>query len=127
MSNINTDNTIEKKKISHDFIEKVKKYLITDDQLSELKIKIKTLNTDKNVLEESILEYLTDMGETVIDTNDGKLKKSICKQKGGIKKDYIINTLSETFDDAIKVQLLTDKIMDSIPCKEKVSLKRTKK
>ena len=43
MSNINTDNTIEKKKISHDFIEKVKKYLITDDQLSELKIKIKTL------------------------------------------------------------------------------------
>ena len=76
MSNINTDNNIEKKKISHDFIEKVKKYLIIDDQLSELKNKTKTLNTDKNVLEESILEYLTDMGETVIDTNDGKLKKS---------------------------------------------------
>ena len=127
MGDTKLNNNIEKKKICHDFVEKVKKYLVIDDQLSELKNKTKLLNIDKNTLESSILEYLTEMDETVIDTNDGKLKKSICKQKGGIKKDYIINTLSETFDDAIKVQLLTDKIMDSIPCKEKVSLKRTKK
>ena len=122
-----SDDNNTQKNVSREFIDNVKKYLEMDDNIAELKTKLKNLTAEKNIYEEKILNYMTEMDETIIDTNNGKLKKSVTKTKGGIKKNYIVDTLSTTFDDAIKVQLLTDKIMDSIPSKEKITLTRTKK
>lgn len=124
---MSNDNNDVKKNISNIFVEDVKNFLSLDDNITELKNKLKKLTSEKNIFEEKILHYLENIDETVIDINNGKLKKTTVKQKGGIKKNYIVDILNETFDDKIKVELLTNKIMEAIPSKEKTSLKRTKK
>ena len=115
-----------KKKVSQEFILSVKKYLEIDDNLNEIKNKMKILNKERKETSEYILNYLNMIDETIIDVRDGKLKKNILKTKGSIKKDYIQNTLNIYMDDTIKANEITKQIIDSIPIKETILLKRTK-
>ena len=115
-----------KKKVSQEFILNVKKYLEIDDTLNEIKIKTKILNDEKKIVSEYIINYLNLIDETIIDVRDGKLKKNIVKTKGSLKKDYIQNTLNIVIGDNIKASEITKQIIDSVPMKETISLKRTK-
>jgi hypothetical protein len=115
-----------KKMVSPEFVNSVKKYLEVDDKLKEYRDMIKKLTTDKKEKEEYILNYLQSIEESVIDVRDGKLRRNISKTQAPLKKELIQKTLTEIVGDAIKAQSITDQMMKSRPIVERVTLKRTK-
>jgi hypothetical protein len=116
----------EKKKVSPEFIHAVKKYIEVDDNLKDIKERMKTLNVTKKEKEEYILNYLQAIEENIIDIQDGKLKRNISKTQGPLKKELIQKTLTEIVGDASKASAITDKIIESRPVIEKITLRRTK-
>jgi len=116
----------EKKKISPEFIQSVKKYLEVDDKLREIREKTKKLNTEKKQEEEFILNYLQTIDEKMIDVKDGKLRRNISKTQSPLKKETIQKALTDIVGDSSKATAMTDQIIKSRPLVEKVTLKRTK-
>jgi len=121
------ENTSDKKKISPEFIIMVKKYIEIDDSIATMKESLKQLSNEKILIEDNIIAKLTDMGETIINVSDGKIKKNITKVRGVIKKNYIEDILQTYITDTKQIQTITDKIIESIPVKEKTNLIRVKK
>lgn len=121
-----SENKNEKKKVSKEFVEAVKKYLEVDDKLREIKEKTKNLNTEKKTREEFILNYLQTIDEKVVDVSDGKLRRNISKTQAPLKKETIQKALTEIVGDATKATAMTDQIIKSRPTVERVTLKRTK-
>ena len=117
---------VEKKRISPEFVENVKKYLLIDDKIKQLKEESKKLATDKKEREEFILNYLQNIDENVIDVHDGKLRRNISKTIAPLKKDTIQNTLNIILGDVNKATMITQEIIKSRPIIERVTLKRTK-
>ena len=117
---------VEKKRISPEFVENVKKYLLIDDKIKQLKEESKKLATDKKEREEFILNYLQNIDENVIDVHDGKLRRNISKTTAPLKKDTIQNTLNIILGDVNKATMITQEIIKSRPMVERVTLKRTK-
>jgi len=115
-----------KKTVSPEFINSVKKYLEVDDKIKEHRDIMKKLTTDKKEKEDYILNYLQSIEESVIDVRDGKLRRNISKTQAPLKKELIHKTLTEIVGDAIKAQAMTDQIVKSRPVVERVTLKRTK-
>lgn len=111
--------------ITPEFIEHVKKYIECDDKIKELKTEIKKIAVDKNIAEERILDKLSTMNEISIDINNGKIRKHVAKSKGSIKKEYITETL-KSYMAGPDLDNVTEKILDKVPIKEKVSLQRVK-
>ena len=121
-----SENKGEKKKISKEFVEAVKRYLEVDDKLKEIKEKTKNLNTEKKQKEEFILNYLQTIDEKVIDVADGKLRRNISKTQAPLKKETIHKALIDIVGDANKATAMTEQIIKSRPTVERVTLKRTK-
>jgi hypothetical protein len=121
-----SENNSDKKKISKEFVEAVKKYLDVDDKLREIKEKTKDLNTEKKLKEEYILEYLQTIDEKVIDVADGKLRRNISKTQAPLKKETIQKALVDIVGDSNKATTMTEQIIKSRPTVERVTLKRTK-
>jgi hypothetical protein len=121
-----SENKGEKKKISKEFVEAVKRYLEVDDKLREIKEKTKNLNTEKKQKEEFILNYLQTIDEKVIDVADGKLRRNISKTQAPLKKETIHKALIDIVGDANKATAMTEQIIKSRPTVERVTLKRTK-
>ena len=121
-----SENKGEKKKISKEFVDSVKRYLEVDDKLREIKEKTKDLNTEKKQKEEFILNYLQTIDEKVIDVADGKLRRNISKTQAPLKKETIHKALIDIVGDANKATAMTDQIIKSRPIIERVTLKRTK-
>ena len=121
-----SENKGEKKKISKEFVESVKRYLEVDDKLKEIKEKTKNLNTEKKQREEFILNYLQTIDEKVIDVADGKLRRNISKTQAPLKKETIQKALIDIIGDANKATAMTEQIIKSRPTVERVTLKRTK-
>jgi hypothetical protein len=117
---------VEKKTISLEFIENVKKYLLIDDKIKQLKEENKKLLTDKKEREGFILNYLQNIDENVIDVHDGKLRRNISKTQAPLKKETIQNTLNIILGDVNKATMITQEIIKSRPIVERVTLKRTK-
>ena len=117
---------IEKKTVSSEFVNTVKKYLEIDDKLKENREITKKLTIDKKEKEDFILKYLQSIEESVIDVRDGKLRRNISKTQAPLKKENIHKVLTEIVGDAIKAQSMTDQIIKSRPIIEKITLKRTK-
>jgi hypothetical protein len=118
--------TENKKTVSPEFINNVKKYLEVDDKLKEYREIIKKMTSDKKEKEDFILNYLQTIEESVIDVRDGKLRRNISKTQAPLKKEFIHKALTEIVGDAIKAQSMTDQIIKSRPIVERVTLKRTK-
>jgi hypothetical protein len=121
-----SENKSDKKKVSAEFVNAVKKYLDVDDKLREIKEKTKTLNTEKKEREEFILNYLQTVDEKVVDVPDGKLRRNISKTQAPLKKETIQKALTEIVGDANKATTMTEQIIKSRPTIERVTLKRTK-
>ena len=115
-----------KKQISQEFVQAVKKYLEVDDKLREIKDRTKKLNTEKKEKQEYIINYLTSIEESIIDVADGKLKKTITKSQAPLKKELIHKALTDLTGDSVKAQSMTETIINSRPTVERVNLKRTK-
>lgn len=123
------DNSSEEKPpvvVSEEFISTVKKYLEIDDTIKNIKDKIKELTNSKKKNEIYILDYLTSINEHIIDVPDGKLRKNISKSQSPLKKDTIHKTLLEITGDNNKAMEITDRIINSRPIVERVTLKRTR-
>ena len=120
------ENKHEKKKVSPEFVDNVKKYLAVDDKIKELRDQNKKLIQEKKQKEEFILNYLQQVDEKMIDVPDGKLRRNISKTQAPLKKDTIHKALTEIMGDASKALDITDKIIKSRPIIEHVKLKRTK-
>lgn len=118
--------TEEKKKVSHEFVQNVQKYLEIDDKINHLKHMMKELNTEKKNNEEFILNYLHEIDEKSVDITDGKLIRNTYKTQGPIKKELIQKTLTDIVGDSNKATNITEQIIKARPIIEKVSLKRTK-
>ena len=121
-----SENKVEKKKVSQEFVQNVKKYLEVDDKIRELKEQNKKLIADKKQKEDFILNYLQQVDEKMIDVPDGKLRRNVSKTQAPLKKETIHKALSEIMGDATKALEITDKIIKSRPIVERVTLKRTK-
>jgi hypothetical protein len=118
--------TENKKSVSPEFVNTVKKYIEIDDKLKEYRDIIKKMTSDKKEKEEFILNYLQTIDEKEIGVRDGKLRRNISKTQAPLKKEQIQKTLTEIVGDAIKAQAMTDQIIKSRPMVERVTLKRTK-
>jgi len=118
--------TENKKTVSPEFVNTVKKYLEIDDKLKDTRELIKKMTSDKKEKEDFILNYLQSIEESVIDVRDGKLRRNISKTQAPLKKEQIHKTLTEIVGDSLKAQAMTDQIIKSRPIVERVTLKRTK-
>ncbi len=116
----------EKKTVSTEFVNAVKKYVEVDNKLREIRERNKTLNLEKKEKEEFILNYMTSIDESEVGVVDGKLKKNISKSQTPLKKDFIQKALTEITGDSIKASSMTDHIIKSRPVVERVTLKRMK-
>ena len=116
----------ERKKVSAEFVQAVKRYLEVDDKLKEIKEKSKGLNTEKKEKQEFILNYLQSIEENVIDVADGKLRRTVSKTQVPLKKETIHKALSEITGDETKAQTMVEHIIKSRPTVERINLKRTK-
>ncbi len=114
----------EKKSVSPEFVNAVKKYLEIDNRLKEMKEETKNLNTKKKTNEEFILNYLQTIDEKEVGVVDGKLKRNVSKKQKPLNKDYINKTLIEITGDSIKAQSITDHLIKNRPVVEHIYLKR---
>jgi hypothetical protein len=121
-----SENKVEKKKVSPEFVDNVKKYLSIDDKIKELREQNKKLIQDKKQKEEFILNYLKQVDENMIDVPDGKLRRNVSKTQAPLKKETIHKALTDIMGDSNKALDITDKIIKSRPTIERVTLKRTK-
>lgn len=121
-----SENKPEKKTVSPEFVQAVKKYLDVDNKLREIKEKTKTLTFEKKEKEEFILNYLQSIDEQEVGVVDGKLKRNISKSQAPLKKESIQKALTEITGDLVKAQTMTEHILKSRPTIEKITLRRTK-
>jgi hypothetical protein len=116
----------EKKSVSAEFVQSVKKYVDVDNKLREIREKTKTLNLEKKETEAFILDYLQSIDEKEVGIVDGKLKKNVTKSQKPLKKEYIHQALVEITGDSVKAQSITEHIIKNRPSVERISLKRIK-
>jgi len=116
----------DKKKVSTEFIQNVKKWLEIDDTIKEIRIKTKLLTSEKKDKEQYILDYLQSIDEKVIDVPNGKLRRNVTKTQAPFKKETIQQALVEITGDINKATALTEHIIKSRPVVQRVNLKRTK-
>jgi hypothetical protein len=122
----NSETNDVQKKVTKEFRMKVLKWIEVDDQLRQVRAKIKELNTEKKQNEEFILHYMEQIEEKCFNIKDGKLRRNISKCKGPLKKAMIQKALVEITQDDIKAKAMTDHILNSRPIVERINLKRTR-
>ena len=135
-------NSETKKQLNRDFLDKVIKFIKTDDVIKkkekENKEEIKVLKNEKKTLEKYILQFLDKIDENFISINGtGKLIKNESKTKGSIKIENIQEVIMETLKkEDYKLTLepelilkLTNDIIQQVeekrPVSKKIYLKRT--
>lgn len=124
-----TDNSSEENvqnKVTNKFKKNVLNWLDIDDKIRDMRAQMKTLNIEKKELEGSILEYLEEVGEKELAVKDGKLRKDVSKTKTPLKKETILNTLTELTKDKDKAIEMTEHIINNRSTVERVRLKRTR-
>lgn len=133
-------NDEKKKFIERDFLEKVIKYIKTDDLIRketlDYKEKISTLKEQKDNIETYILRYLDTIEEDQIKIeHNGKLSKYESVRKSSINRDIIKDSIYEQLkkeniiSDEKKLKELVELTYDTMEkkrdVKKKVYLKRT--
>jgi predicted RND superfamily exporter protein len=119
------NNNDSPKKVSKEFINKVRDWIKIDDSIREIRAKTKELTNEKKQHEEYILNYMEQIDEKCFNIKDGKLRRNVSKAKGPLKKTIIQQALVEITGDAVKAKSMTEHIINSRPTVERVNLKRT--
>ena len=127
------DNSEDKKEVSNKFVSAIKNWVTIDDKIrkineetKKLREQIKTLNSQKEQYEKTVLDELDKMEEKVIAISDGKIRKNVTKSQKPLKKEDIQKTIFEFTKDEKKTFDMVEQMMKSRPTVEKVNLKRTK-
>jgi hypothetical protein len=109
------------------FKDNVVEYLKIDDEIIELKKKIKELTNKKEPLETDILDYLESVGQEIIEFKGNKLKKNKSETKGSCKIDMIREAVEDECGDVIVAEKVVRNIENKRPKSLKTFLKRSKK
>jgi hypothetical protein len=120
-----SENIIQNK-ITEEFRKNVLKWITLDDNLRELREKVKEITNEKKQYEEFVLSFLENVDEKSIEIKDGKLSRNVSKTKSPLKKELIFKSLSEITNDPVKAKTMTEHILENRPMVERINLKRTK-
>jgi hypothetical protein len=120
------DDYNEQQNITEEFVEVVKNWVRTDDEIREYNEKVKDLKNDRKEYESYILDYMDKINENVINITGGKIRKNKSQTKTPLKEQTIKSALYEITKDSDKSNEMTKFIMDNRPSVERVNLKRTK-
>jgi hypothetical protein len=125
-------NTIDKPEIilNEDEIEElkelIKNWLEIDEKTKVLADEMKDLKLEKKQYETYILEFMDKTNKEVIKTKESTLRKDVKETKGSPKEEHILKTLTEILTNAEQAYKITQQIIDSVPTKEVISLKKEK-
>jgi hypothetical protein len=125
--NIESD---DEKTLSADDIEElkelIKNWLDLDEKAKILSDEIKDLKMEKKQYETYILGFMDKTNKDVIKTNDSTLRKDVKETKGSPKEEHILKTLTKILENAEQAYKITQQIIEEVPTKEVISLKKDK-
>ena len=132
--NISDNDSVAESTISHklnsDEIEElkelIKNWLDLDSKIKVISDELKDIKMEKKQYENYILEMMDKSKKEVIKTQDNTLRKDVKQSKGSPKEDNILQTLSQILSDPQKAYEITQQILESVPSKEIISLKKEK-
>jgi hypothetical protein len=119
--------SITEYEFKEEFEKLIKEYVKIDNEIRELKLKMKGLNIKKDANQEEIMKHLDRLGDNYVKINGGALRINQYESKAGLKEDLI----KESIQDKVKNPKLTEEIMNIISDKRETnkkiqkSLKRT--
>uniref|UniRef100_A0A6C0J1C2 Uncharacterized protein n=1 Tax=viral metagenome TaxID=1070528 RepID=A0A6C0J1C2_9ZZZZ len=120
MENINTEDF-------NTFKLNVKKYITYDDDIKKIETLLKEKKREKKEITNNILTFMTDYNIEDLNTQTGKLKKSISFTKKPLNKNTIKEKLSQYFNNDLKGNEATLFILNNIEKEKKIRLKRIDK
>jgi hypothetical protein len=118
--------------LSEDDIEELKElicnWLELDDKTKELSDQMKDLKSEKKQYETYILAFMDKANKEVIKSKDNTctLRKEVKETKGSLKEEHILKTLSAILQNSEQAYKITQKIIEELPSKETISLKKEK-
>ena len=103
-------------------------WLDLDEKSKELSDQIKDLKLEKKQYETYILEFMDKAKKEVIKSNDNTctLRKDVKETKGSLKEDHILKILSKILSNSEQAYKITQQIIEELPSKEVISLKKDK-
>ena len=122
----------EETSLSMDDIEELKElicnWLDLDEKSKELSDQIKDLKLEKKQYETYILGFMDKANKKVIKSNDNTctLRKDVKETKGSLKEEHILKTLSKILSNSEQAYKITQQIIEELPSKEVISLKKDK-
>ena len=109
------------------FRERVKKYIVYDDDIKKLEKIIKEKKKEKKQITDGIIEFMSNYNIEDLSTENGKLKRSVSFIKKPINKETIQKKLSEYLNNSDKANEATLYIFNNREKDKKVKLKRIDK
>jgi len=106
--------------------ELIKNWLDLDEKAKILSDEMKDLKMEKKQYETYILGFMDKINKDVIKTNDSTLRKDVKETKGSPKEEHILKTLTKILENAEQAYKITQQIIEEIPSKEVISLKKDK-
>ena len=92
----------------------IKEWVKLDEEMGELRIRIRSLNQTKKVLSEELLAIMKDRKIDEFDLNtEGRLVRQTKKTKQPINKKQLMTSLSKYYEDEVDAQKVTDFILNS--------------
>jgi predicted transcriptional regulator len=126
----NNSSSQEDEPLSADDIEElkelIKNWLDLDEKAKILSDEMKDLKMEKKQYETYILGFMDKTNKDVIKTNDSTLRKDVKETKGSPKEEHILKTLTKILENAEQAYKITQQIIEEIPSKEVISLKKDK-
>lgn len=120
----------EEKELSADDIEElkelIKNWLNLDEKCKILADETKDIKMEKKQYETYILGFMEKTNKDIIKTNDSTLRKNVKESKGAPKEEHILKTLTKILENAEQAYKITQQILEDIPSKEVISLKKDK-
>ena len=103
-------------------------WLDLDEKSKELSDQMKDLKLEKKQYETYILEFMDKAKKEVIKSNDNTctLRKDVKETKGSLKEDHILKILSKILSNSEQAYKITQQIIEELPSKEVISLKKDK-
>lgn len=113
--------------VTKEFQESVVKYVKIDDLIKKKQDELKELKNQKAPCEKTILKFLEDVDENVIDITDGKLRKNKSTTKQKLTEDIMKSAIGEYVKDPAQIEAIMKAMESKRPEVTHVNLKRTGK
>jgi hypothetical protein len=123
----NSNISITEYEFKDEFEKLIRDYVRTDNDVREIKLKVKELNSKKDSTQLEIMKHLERLGDNYVKINGGALRINQYESKAGLKENIIKEAIQDKFKDPKIAQEIMEKIDDKRETNKKLqkSLKRT--